>query len=468
MTGLLLRGADVDGRRVDVRVVGGVIDEVGDGLVRRGEEVVDVGGGAVLPGLHDHHIHLLALAAAAGSVEVGPPGVASVEDLVAALGQAGGAPSLVRAVGYHESVAGDLDRDRLDDLVADRPVRVQHRGGALWVLNSAALAIVGLDDRTATAGEPAGVERNAAGRLTGRFWRVDAWLRDRLPEPGRPDLGAVGEELLRHGVTGLTDATPTEDLASLQLLATSVGRGELVQRVVATGGPGLVWSDLAGVERGPVKLLAPDHEDPSFERMVDGVRAARRQGRPVAVHAVTAATAALAVAAIDEVGPMVGDRIEHGAVLSVPLAARIAEMGIVVVTNPGFVGSRGDQYLTDVDAGEQVDLWRCGSLIDAGVPLGAGTDAPFGDPNPWRAMAAAVDRRTVAGRSLGIDEAVSARVALGLFLGPLEQPGAPNRRVVPGAVADLCVLGVPLDRALSDPGDVRPAMTVVGGDLHAW
>ena len=33
------------------------------------------------------------------------------------------------AIGYHESVAGPLDRDRLDALVPGRPVRVQHRSG---------------------------------------------------------------------------------------------------------------------------------------------------------------------------------------------------------------------------------------------------------------------------------------------------------------------------------------------------
>src|SRR5439155_480481 len=53
----------------------------------------------------------------------------------------------LRAVGWagHEH---DLDRDVLDAVVPDRPVRVQHRSGALWVLNSAALRRVGLDQRS--------------------------------------------------------------------------------------------------------------------------------------------------------------------------------------------------------------------------------------------------------------------------------------------------------------------------------
>src|SRR3546814_2061233 len=75
---VLLRDVEVDvnGRRVDVRVVGPAIAEVSVGLAPGpGAEVVDGEGGALIPGLHDHHLHLLATAAARSSVPVGPPTV---------------------------------------------------------------------------------------------------------------------------------------------------------------------------------------------------------------------------------------------------------------------------------------------------------------------------------------------------------------------------------------------------------
>ena len=53
----------------------------------------------------------------------------------------------LRGVAYHESVAGPLDRDRLDAWVADRPLRVQHRSGALWMLNSAGIPAFVLHER---------------------------------------------------------------------------------------------------------------------------------------------------------------------------------------------------------------------------------------------------------------------------------------------------------------------------------
>ena len=34
---------------------------------------------------------------------------------------------------------------------------------------------------------------------------------------------------------------------------------------------------------------------------------------------------------------------------------------------------------------------------EAGIPVGGSTDAPFGHPDPWRDVAAAIERRTAGG-----------------------------------------------------------------------
>ena len=111
----------------------------------------------------------------------------------------------LRAIGYHESVAGPLDRWRLDALVPDRPVRVQHRAGggvgAQHARRSTWSASTDTTDRT-------GVERDGGGQPTGRLLGLDRWLRDRLPPAPRARPAAVGRRLAAYGVTGVTDATP--------------------------------------------------------------------------------------------------------------------------------------------------------------------------------------------------------------------------------------------------------------------
>ncbi len=452
----MIERATLDGEVVSVRVEGGVITHVGR-RVPGADATFDAEGGAVLPGLHDHHIHLLALAAARRSISLGPPHVTDAAGLDRALrvAAAGDGDGWLRAVGYHESVSGALDRRRLDALVGDRPARVQHATGAMWVLSSAALARTGIAELA-----PEGVERDADGSPTGRCFGLDAELRALVP-PAPLDLAGVGRDLVRFGVTGVTDLTPTDDAAEVDLLATAVVAGELPIDVHVTGGLGL--PDVAGsaLPRGAVKFVVGDHRLPELDVLTTAIRTAHHRGRPAAVHCASVVALVLALAAWDVAGVRDGDRIEHGAVIPAELLARLRELGLIVVTQPSFVRDRGDRYLADVRADEHASLWRCGSLIGAGVGVAAGTDAPYGDADPWRAVAAASDRRTSAGAVLGLEERIDPAVALGLFLTTADDPAGPARRIAVGRPARLCVLDRPLPEALAAP-EAHTVRAVVG------
>jgi predicted amidohydrolase YtcJ len=503
MSGLVVREVVVDGHLVDVRASGGVIVAIEPRLTaQRGEVELDGRRGALVPGLHDHHTHLLALGAADRSTPVGPPAVSDAAGLAAALTAAGAAlppGEWLRAVGYHESVAGPLDRHRLDALVPDRPVRVQHRSGAAWILNSRALALVGLDGPTSPPGNPVdtgatpnvrphphlgperppavemdgdtpepppGAEVDGDGTPTGRLFGLDGWLRERLPRPPPPDLAAIGRRLASFGVTGVTDATPVTDLDDLAPLAAAVRTGDLPQRITVTGGPALAASAMpAPLARGPVKLVAADYALPSLDVLARWMREAHEAGRSVAVHCVTRAALALALAAWEDAGVHPGDRVEHGSVVPPDLRDLVAAAGLTVVTQPAFVHDRGDRYLVDVDEDDRPHLYPCRSLLDAGIPVGGSTDAPFGDPDPWRAVATAVDRRTADGQPLGHAEAVPADRALALFLTPPDAPGGTPRAVRVGAPADLCLLDAPLPTVLDTPSSDHVAATIIAGDV---
>jgi predicted amidohydrolase YtcJ len=363
-------------------------------------------------------------------------------------------------------VAGPLDRFVLDGIVPGRPVRVQHRGGAAWLVNSAALVLLGLAGAAAGAGAdaPAGVERGPDGEPTGRLYGVDSWLGERVPREAL-DLAAVGRALVDLGVTGVTDATPTERAEDMAVLAAAVADGSLPQHVVVTGGPGLDPDAGARLERGPVKLVVADHRLPDLGQLTAAIAGAHRRHRAVAVHCVTRVALLLALAAWDEAGSRDGDRIEHGAVVHPSEAVRIAAHGLTVVTQPAFVADRGDDYLTDVDPDDRPHLWPCAGLLRSGIAVAGSTDAPFGPADPWQAIAAAVNRRTPSGEILGAGERLDPRRALALFLGPPEAPGGPPRRVAPGGRADLCLHAAPLEDALRSPSAALVAATIRAGHL---
>ena len=141
---------------------------------------------------------------------------------------------------------------------------------------------------------------------------------------------------------------------------------------------------------------------PDFDDLIARVRAAHGESRGVAFHCVTRAEIIFALAALRAAETGCGnDRIEHASVAPPELFEEILSLGVSIVTQPNFVYERGDGYLENVASRDIPHLYRLKSWTEAGVVLGGGTDSPFGRPDPWRAMRAAVDRRTATGHSLG-------------------------------------------------------------------
>ena len=429
--------APVGDERFDVRLEGDRIAEVGHGLERRvGEGVFDLEGMRLAPGLHDHHIHLRALAALESSVIVGPPEVQNLSEFSERLRSAEShmlSGQWLRGVAYHESVAGELDRQVLDVLVPERPVRIQHATGMLWILNSRALRELGVGDDA-----PGGAEHDAKGRLNGRFWREDAWLAGRLPKTSH-DFSALSQLAASRGITGFTDATPGAREAEVAAFVEANKDAVLLQRLCLMAEPGTVAPDSDMVTLGPVKILLDDIDLPDFDDLVNRFRDAHACGRPAAVHCVTRTTAVLAVSAFEAAGVLRGDRIEHGSILGPDTIEAIARLGISVVTQPGLLVTRGDRWLVDVPERSHPDLWRLGSLVEAGITVAGSTDAPYGSADLWLAVGAAYDRRTMDGAILGQSESVGPSTALALFTSDPHDLGR-QRRVAPGDLADLVVV----------------------------
>ncbi|MDQ1435349.1 MAG: hypothetical protein QOF59_2165 [Actinomycetota bacterium] len=440
--GLILHDVEVDGSVVDVRVDDGIVAEIGPHR-RPGpsDAVVEGDGGALIAGLHDHHIHVLALAAARGSVDVGPSGTASGSAFVAAL-QAAAVRGPVRAVGYHETVFGSLDRDVLDRLLPDIPARVQHRSGGLWILNSRALGAIA-PDRLADVR----FERDDTGRPTGRLWRGDDLVR---ATNDLPAVTEIGTELAAAGVTSITDATATNDRETIVRLR------ELPQRVRVMGPLGLQVEATARLELGEVKILLDDDALPDLDDTIGLVREAHECGRAVAVHCVTLVQLRFAIEAFRVAGVR-ADRIEHASVAPADAVDDLRALGLTVVTQPAFVATRGDQYVQDVDPRDIDALYPVASLLSAGVLTRGSSDAPYGPADPWEAMRAAIDRRTTRGNVVGRTQRIAPSRAFALF----GDPGA----VREGAEADLVLLAVPLHRGLVAPSRDNVVATIIGGEV---
>lgn len=454
-------------------VRGGRIAGVGDfaAAVRAAgpdAERVDCGGGALLPAFIDAHCHLLAYAASLRSIDcTSARSIAEIQQALRLKAAATPPGVWLRAFGYEETALAEgrhPDRRDLDAVAPEHPVRLIHRSGHASVLNSAGLRLAGIDTSTE---EPSGgvIERDLeTGEPNGVLLEMEERLDGLVPPPSYDELAAgvrqAAARLLAAGITCVHDATHTNGPSEWALFERLMRDGALPLDIVMMEGITHLGElpEMAAdgwLRRGAVKImlreaggLSPDEEE--LARMVG---AAHEAGRQVAIHAVGERAVAAAVMAIEaavERRPRADHRhrIEHCSELPEGIAPRLARLGAVVVSQPGFLRHRGERYLRLVPEERQAGLYAFRTLCEAGVALAAGSDAPVAPPTPLEAVAAAVDRRSAAGRSVAPSQAAGAEEALRWWTAGAAHAGFQEDErgsVRPGLRADLVLFSADLE-----------------------
>src|SRR5436190_19626022 len=263
----------------------------------------------------------------------------------------------------------------LDAAAGGRPVRLRHRSRHASLLSAAALRLL---------------HANGDGLVAGREETLARLVGPLPPDLLDAGLARAGGELVALGVTPVADATP-RTRRGLAPLARALAAGTLRLRVFAMRRPRTrSWHPTALLRPGPVKLLVdelPDGLHPRAAILARRIRAAAARGDQVAVHCVGAATLVAALAGFASLprAQRAGrrHRLEHVAECPPPLVARLAALGLVVVTNPAFVHWRGDVYRRETTGDAQAWLYRAASLARAGVALAGASDAPVVPPSPW-------------------------------------------------------------------------------------
>ncbi|WP_114856492.1 amidohydrolase [Brachybacterium sp. YJGR34] len=399
-------------RPLDVRLRDGVIAAIGEDLPRLpGEEVLAGGGAVAIPGLWDQHVHTGQLAQAHARLDTsGADGVGVILELVRAeLAARRETPTegSLALIGFGHRLV-DLavapTVPALDEATGSVPtVLIGGDAHHAW-LNSAALQRLGLPPRD--------------GILAEEEWFAQV---PRLAElPGVAEAHATGaammqRQALQRGVVGLVDmewGRPWEvwrERAVRMRIRTAVYPAQLAHAPGPTG----TALDAAGmVTMGPLKVIVDgalgSHSAYTREAYSDGhgyagrgvltygpeelvaaLSRARTQGLTAAVHAIGDAAAQVALSAIEQVG--IAARLEHAQMLTDEDVARMAELGVIASVQPAHL-------LDDRDATEALwpehgrQAFRLRDLLDAGVELALGSDAPVAPLDPWLAMAAAVHR----------------------------------------------------------------------------
>lgn len=434
---------------VDVRIEHGRVREIAPHLSGSTAAEVAAEGRWLIPGLWDQHVHLSQWAAMLGRLDLA--GCRSPQEVCqrVAAGTAASTAAVLQGFGYRSGAWDEQPSVAALDAVSDgRPVILisgdAHNG---W-LNSAALAFFGLPER--------------AGALTEDEWFA-LWARlDELPRDPARERSDYAEAVRRAAATGLVGLTDLELARGWQEWPERYAAGVDQLRVrVATYPPnveeviglGLRSGDpLTGtagqVRMGPLKIItdgslntrtaychtayAGGHGILNIGREELSALMSRghRAGLRIAAHAIGDAALSNALDAFAASGA--AGSIEHAQLVDLADLPRMAALGVVASVQPAHL-------LDDRDVTEQ--LWpdraeRCfafRSMLQAGVELAMGSDAPVAPLDPWLAMAAAVHRSADDRAPWNSAQALTAREALAA-----STDGAGT--VAVGSVADLALL----------------------------
>jgi predicted amidohydrolase YtcJ len=509
-----------------VRVRAGRIVAVGsdaEALDERGgsTRVVDLKGRMLLPAFTDSHTHYHRTAILRQHFldfdSIAPRSVAAVLDAVRerAARTADGAwiegDNLI-----HSALAEQRfpDRSELDSAAPAHPVLLRGTGKHVVVANSLALRLAGIDRDT---DDPPGgrIERDAAGEPTGVLHeraklRLDTTRADTVVPPlgvaarlGALDAGL--RELHRYGVAAIHEITRTPDEFADYLRLREGGR--LGVRVVsyvrvveaqatlhdllAVGlrtGYGDEWARLGGVKVSidgsctfrNAALYEPYPGEPDNTGIVridqaeltEVARVAHAGGLQLAVHAIGPRAVDMALDAFAAAAPASElrgrrHRIEHAYLPPRPgQLRRLAELGLLLSTQPAFVHSVGDTWLGIFGPDAVRRMMPLRSALEAGVPVLANSDCPTAPADPLIGIRAAVTRRTSRGHQLGTDESVSLPQVLPMYTSVPSYAAFEERSrgaIERGKLADLVVLNAPATEGAV--AELAVDATVVAGEI---
>jgi hypothetical protein len=496
------------------------LDAAAEALAGPGTQVIDLGGRTAIPGLIDSHVHQHQWGLNLTAVQL--LGARSIADVLAAIGdRARATPPGGWVIGsslWHESILAEgrlPTRWELDAVSPDNPVFIP-RGGHVVALNSLGLARAGITRETP---QPAGgvIVRREDGEATGVLLIAGATSIARRALPPPPPMAeqarllerAMGE-LNALGVTAVVEPGITGEVAGIYRQLRDEGRmtvrtwllwraatGEQIRQGIAAqqGWPqhpmlrsaGIKWLLDGGVEGGrmtePYRIVPGEQTNPEYRgilllpsggeaELLEGLRAVHRAGLQIQTHAVGDFTIDLITRLYGQVNDELGAirplrwAVMHIFLPSPAALSRMAALGVMATAqnHPVLLGHNQRRWWGDERAAYAIPIRR---IIDAGVHVGGGTDAPVVPGDPFQSMWWMTTRGTLAGYRLGPEHAITAREALRLYTASnavLMGAEAELGSIEPGKHADLVVLSQ--DLLAVEPERIRETralMTLLGG-----
>jgi predicted amidohydrolase YtcJ len=476
-------------------------------------ELVDLAGGALLPGFIDTHLHPLMLLYFEQNADLtGARSMADVQERMREAAEHPAAGEWTLGLQFDDEALDEPrlpTRHDLDSACPDRPVLVVDRDGHTVIANTAAMRAAGL---SASTPDPAGgvIDREADGHPSGPFRETAAQLvLGAMPGPDIAGLQSAAQtcfgRMASQGITtaGVILQTDEEGPAGPSGSLEALGMQLLLDQV-----PFSLYSILGGknVEAVLAARQSPLH-DPAAGRRVGGIKifsdgtfgsctacmsepfsdqpdqrgflvlepeeiyrrmlAAHQAGLQVCIHAIGDEANRRCLDLYERLlteHPCTDHRhrIEHASLLDAELVERIARLGLVVSTQPLFIHSEKGWLHKRLGPERARWAYPLRALLDAGVRVAGASDAPIESTDVLHAIQCCVTRDGFeTHQAIDVEEALRMYTADAAWAQRAEDE---KGTLEPGKRADLVALS--RDPTKGPPAEIaaiRVERTVVAG-----
>jgi len=502
--------ADEHGRLLAV----GSTEEIRLQFGRAGVRDIDLGGRTVLPGLIDNHLHVSAHGIKLSTLDF--TAAETTDELLTLLKERTAdvpAGEWVLGVGWNENNFTDRripTRAELDAVAPHHPVFLTRVCNHAYLANTLGFARAGITEGSSDPSD-GGYGRDATGALNGMIYENAALpFRAQIPTPTYDELKSALRNGIRHALsTGLT-SVHTEDLRylggwaqtwrmyrelvieeDLRLRSNLLIYYPFLEELQAAGlttGDGCEYVNIGalklfadGAMGGRTALMSRPYADAPHtygtaihsQAELNAIAAAgRAHGMPIAVHAIGDGATDMVLEAMEQ-NPLATHRhrLIHAQVLRPDQIARLQAFGerLALDIQPRFVPS-DFPWVRERIAPEHLPTsyaWR--TLLDAGLLLGGGSDAPIEPIEPLLGLHAAVTRKRPGDthdgyqpeQKLTLAEAVHLFTVGGTYATREE---ALKGTLTAGKVCDLTVLDRDIfSRDADELLDTQVVRTVIGG-----
>ena len=354
-------------------------------------EIIDCENNSVLPGFIDGHCHPFETISNLSSIDLSKESFRSKKDICNFFKNIkfNKDIKLLKFHGFeHRYINSDLTLKFFDDLNINIPLIIKHRTGHIMFTNSLAIKYADLNTKEL--------------KYPINSIEIHKKFSDLSSEDFNNNTKIYNRNLIKFGYTTIVDAGASNDISKFNKYKELKSEKYLSPNICYMVGSNHI-NEFRNINNkkelfiGPIKFMINECFDiGEIESLLK--ECLSNSKNDVAFHAISSEMIFKIIHILYEKLPNYlsnrNIRLEHATEFIPEFYLKYKSKNLFLIYNPNFIYDHGDFYIDNQDEFEVSKLFNLAESVKKGFNIGLGTDAPFGNYNPFRMIYTALNRIT--------------------------------------------------------------------------